>query len=191
MANKIRAFDIVLMPPEKIAWQAQLVSRRLAKKGGLFTLDGANYFPHITLYAGEFFERNIPKIETILYTLAWQTRSFAMTSLHYRQEEHGYVGVDYRKSKSANDLRKKIIDSVHPFCEYHKKRKKNEPGWCSAEEEFIPHLTFTKFEKYTPSALRGIKEFDFSFRASSIGLYYLGEYGTCRKLVQFFDLPPQ
>jgi hypothetical protein len=95
------------------------------------------------------------------------------------------VGVYYRKSKSIKELRERIIDAVHLFCEKCKMRKVS--GWCSAGEECIPHLTFTRLEQYTPSGLKGIKELDFSFQASTIGIFYLGTYGTCRKLVTYFD----
>ncbi len=186
MAKRTHAFDIVLFPPKEIAQKALAVSRILKKRGGLFVLDGVDYFPHVTVYAAEFSERNMPKIKTILEKLALQTRPFKMTSLHYRQEERGYVVADYRKSKSVQELREKIISAVHSFCEAHKNKK--ESARCRVAEEFVPHITFTKFLRYTPRALSGIKELDFSFRADAIGLYYLGEYGTCRKLVRSFNL---
>jgi len=49
-------------------------------------------------------------------------------------------------------------------------------------------LTFTKLEKIDKSALSKIGKFDFSFEADKIGLFYLGDYGTCRKLIEIFDL---
>ncbi len=185
MAKRTHAFDIVLFPPEEIAQKALAVSRILKKRGGLFVLDGVDYFPHVTLYAAEFSERNLPKIKKVLEKIASQTRSFKMTSLRYRQEERGYVVVDHRKSKSVQELREKIIAGVHSFCEAHKNKK--EPVRCRIAEEFVPHITFTKFAQYNPLALKGIKELDFSFRADAIGIYYLGEYGTCRKLVKVFE----
>lgn len=177
MTKKTHAFDIVLIPSKEVCSKAMAVSRQLEKRGGLFTLDGVKYFPHITLFATEFSEKNIPTIEKNVRGIALQTRPFKMTSLRYRQEGHGYVGVDYRKSKSIKGLREKIIDSLHSVCEKCKRRK-----------EFIPHLTFTKFEHYTPSALSRIEERDFSFQASAIGIFYLGTYGTCRKLVNLFEM---
>jgi hypothetical protein len=89
MVKKIHAFDIVLIPPKDICRKAVFVSKQLQKKGGLFTLDGIHYFPHITLLAAEFSQDTMPAIKKILEKIAHQTRPFKMAPLQYRQEDRG------------------------------------------------------------------------------------------------------
>jgi len=61
-------------------------------------------------------------------------------------------------------------------------------GYRSVGANFFPHLTFSKLEKFDKSALSNIDKSNFSFKVNKIGFFYLGDYGTCRKLIEIFDL---
>ncbi len=198
-----KSFNIVIYPPSNISKRAIAISRNLKKNGGLFVLDGKKYFPHITIYMTEFPVKNIPKIRKILRGFATKTKSFRTTSLKYRQNEDGYIDVNYRKSKEIMELQKKIISLLNPLregllrpkdearkSEFGKEQQRNimRYGYRSVGKEFFPHLTFTKLEKFDKPALSKIEKSNFSFDADKIGFFYLGDYGTCRKLIEIFDL---
>ena len=200
---KSKSFNIVIYPPKNISKKAINVSKTLKKKGGLFVLDGKNYFPHITIYMTEFPVKHISKIRKTLRELAAKTKPFRATSLKYRQSEDGYIDIDYRKSREMKELQKKIVFLLNPLregllrpkdkarmSELSKVQQRNimRYGYRSVGKEFFPHLTFTKLEKFDKLALSKIEKSNFSFDIDKIGLFYLGDYGTCRKLIEIFDL---
>ena len=198
-----KSFSIVIYPPKEISQRAIAVSKKLEKKNGLFILDGKNYFPHITIYMTEFPVKNVPKIRKVLRNFVTKAKPFRAASLKYRQSEDGYIDVSYKKSKEMKKLQKKILtllnplreDLLRPKEEAHiselsvaQQRNIKHYGYRGVGKEFFPHLTFTKLKKFNGSVLMKIEKSNFSFYANKIGLFYLGDYGTCRKLIEIFDL---
>ena len=112
---KSKSFNVVIYPQEEISRKAISVSKKLKTEGGLFVLDGKNYFPHITIYMTEFPVKNIPRIRKILRELAAKTKPFRITSLKYRENSDAYIDVDYRKNKNIKELQKKIIALLNPL----------------------------------------------------------------------------
>jgi 2'-5' RNA ligase len=203
MKIKSKSFNIVIYPPTDIAAKAIKISKTFKKKGSSFVLDGKNYFPHITIYMTEFPLKNIPVIKKLLKEFVLGLKSFQITASGYRQNKDGYIDVSYKKTKSIKELQKKLITLLNPLREGRLRSKDKEKmkeyrrshqkkiklyGYRSVGAEFYPHLTFTKLEQFNESALPKIKEGSFSFKVNKIGLFYLGEYGTCRKLIKIFDL---
>ncbi len=198
-----KSFNIVIYPPVDISKKAISISKKLEEKGGLFVLNGKKYFPHITVYMAEFPVKNIPKIRKMLRDFAVKTKPFRITSSKYRQVEDGYIDVSYKKSKDIEELQKKIIALLNHLREgllrlkdearmneYNKAQQHNIKlyGYRSVGEEFFPHLTFTKLEKFDKSAFLNIGKLNFSFKVDKIGFFHLGDYGTCHKLIEIFDL---
>ncbi len=198
-----KSFNIVIYPPKEVLQKTMTVSKKLKKKKGLFVLDGKNYFPHITIYMTQFPVKNVQKVRKILRDLTAKTKPFCVTSLKYRQSGDGYIDVDYKKSKEIKDLQKKMIAFLNPLREgllrpedevsmsgLDKAQRRNikHYGYRSVGTEFFPHITFTKLEKFDKSALSKIEKLNFSFDVDKIGFFYLGEYGTCCKLIEIFDL---
>lgn len=200
---KNKPFNIVILPPEEIAKKAMAVSKKLKKKGGLFVLDDKNYFSHITIYAAEFPIKNMPKIKSVLRDFAARTKPFRAASLKYRQNVEGYVDVSYRRSKQMKKLQADIISLINPLRERtlrpkdaarldslsgRQRRNLKRYGTRNIGEDYFPHITFTRLAKFDKSALAVIKKADFSFEVRKLGFFYLGENGTCRKLIATFDL---
>ena len=198
-----KSFNIVIYPPREISQKAIAVSKKLKQKGGLFVLDGKNYFPHITIYMTEFPVKNVSKIRKALRDFAAKTKPFRATSLKYRESADGYIDVDYKKSKEIKNLQKKILALLNPLRENllrpkdaarmselskAQQRSIKRYGYRSVGAEFFPHITFTKLEKFDKSALSKVEKSNFSFDVDKIGFFYLGEYGTCCKLIEIFDL---
>ncbi len=151
----------------------------------------------------EFPLKNVTKVRKLLKQFAVKTKPFEIRSSKYRQNTDGYVDVDYKKSKNINEFQKKIIKLLNPLregqmrekdkariSEMTKAEQKNLKlyGYCSVGDKFFPHLTFSKLEKFNKSALLNIDKLNFSFKVDKIGFFYLGDYGTCRKLIEIFDL---
>jgi hypothetical protein len=200
---KSKAFSIVIYPPAEISKKAINISKKLKKKKASFVLDGKNYFPHITLYMAEFPLKNIIKARKLLKQFAIKTKQFEMKPLKCRQSKGGYIDIEYRKSKQIKELHRNVIKLLNPLREgllkesdkewiskSSKIQQKNIKlfGYSDVGSEFFPHLTFTKLEKFNKSAILGINKSDFSFKVDKIGFAYLGDYGTCRKLIEIFDL---
>lgn len=203
MKAKTKPFNIVIYPPDEIFKRAISVSKKLINRKSLFVLDGKNYFPHITLYMTEFPLKNIVKVRKSLKHFAAKTKQFEIISSKYRQNREGYIDVDYKRSKNIDRLQKEVIKLLNPLREGRMREKDtariNEMtkveqknlkcyGYRSVGDNFFPHLTFSKLEKFDKLALSGVKKSNFSFRVDKIGFFYLGDYGTCRKLIEFFDL---
>ncbi len=203
MKKKIEFFNIVIYPPAEVSKRAIIVSKELKKKNSLYVLDDKNYFPHITLYMAAFPLKNIRKVKELLKQFAPKIKSFKITSSKYRQNIDGYIDVVYKKSKNINELQKKIINLLNPLregqmiendevqiSEMTKAEQNNLKfyGFRRIGGHFFPHLTFSKLEKFDKSALSYIDKLNFSFKVNKIGFFYLGDYGTCRKLIEIFDL---
>jgi len=203
MNAKTKPFNVAIYPPAEISKRVIAISKKLKNKNGLFVLDGKNYFPHITLYMTEFPLKNMVKIKKLLKQFAVKTKPFEISSSKYRQNTDGYIDIDYKKSKNINEFQKKIIKLLNPLregqirekdkariSEMTKAEQKNLKlyGYRSVGDKFFPHLTFSKLEKFDKSALLNIDKSNFSFKVNKIGFFYLGDYGTCHKLIEIFDL---
>lgn len=69
-------------------------------------------------------------------------------------------------------------------------QKKNilQYGYRSVGQSYTPHLTFTRVRNPQRKVRLATPPQKFSFTASKIGLFYLGQHGTCRKEVMKFNL---
>lgn len=200
---KSKPFNIAIYPPVEISKKAIGVSKKLKNKNSLFVLDGKNYFPHITLYMTEFPLKNVAKIRKLLKQFAAKTKPFGINSSKYRQNKDGYIDVAYRRSKNIDEFQKKVIKLLNPLreglmrekdkarmSEMTKAEQKNLKlyGYRSVSGNYFPHLSFTKLEKFDKSALSHIDKSNFSFKVGRIGFFYRGDYGTCRKLIEIYNL---
>ena len=196
---KSESFNVAVCPPPEISQKAVNVSEKLKKKGGLFVLDGKNYFPHITIYMAQFPMHNVPNMRRILGECALKTKPFRVSASRYRQSSDGWIDVVYRQSKNIKAFQKNIIACLNPLREglllprdearmskFGRTEQRNikRYGYRSIGAEFFPHLTFTKLEKFDVSAFPSIGKSVFSFEVDRISLFCLGDYGTCRKVVE-------
>jgi 2'-5' RNA ligase len=197
------SLNIVIYPPKEINQKAIAISKQLKKNGNLFILDDLNYFPHVSIYSSDFPLRNIPKIRKALRDFAAETKPFRLTSIKNRQNKKGFVDVVYRRSRGVRELQKNIIALLNPLREgllrprdearmsqlrEVERRNVRRYGYRSVGSEFFPHVTFTRLEKYDKSAFSKIEKSNFSFNVEEMGLFYLGQHGTCRKLIEIFKL---
>ncbi len=202
MEKRSKSLNIAICPPAAISQKAISISKKLKNKGGLFVLNRTNRFPHITLYMTEFPLRNVARVKNLLRQTASKTKPFLIKAVKYRQHKNGYIDISFRKSNRVKRLQERIIKLLNPLrkglirekdkAEIQKLGKIQQKniklyGYRGAGAEFRPHLTFTKLAKLDKPVFAGVKTQDFSFIVTQLGLFYLGDYGTCRKTVSKFD----
>lgn len=182
-ARKLRAegylretrYDIVVYPPAPIRAQALAINKKLVAKGGLFSLGTKTCVPHITVYVARFGAAEMKGVQKTLKDLAARTPAFKASSTGY-WNDGPWAHMRYKKDAALVRLRHAIIQAMQAHHPYDKNRF------------FVPHITLTKFEHLPPRVFDDLPSTDMSFTATHIGLFELGEYGTCKKQVAIFPL---
>ncbi len=161
------------------------------------------YSTHITLYMAAFPLKNIPFIKNSLKQIATRMESFRIDSLKYRENKDGYIDVSFKRSGAIVALQEDVVRALNPLREGLIRKKERERlrhlaglparnirqyGYRNVFREFTPHLTLTKLRAYKKGALKALPPRSFSFPVKEIGIFYLGEYGSCKKLVAKFKL---
>ena len=197
-----QSFNIAIIPPKVTADRAIAVSKVFQDRGGLFVLDGIANHPHITLYIAQLPLSNLKLVtDTLAAVLALQP-TFSLHSIGYRNNTYAFIDVAYENSdlvklqaqliSNLNSLREGIPlpypDEELSNMSDAERRNVELYGTRSVGETYHPHLTFTVLPQYQETALEGIESQDFSFIVARVGLFRLGEYGTCRQLLHTFEL---
>jgi len=203
MKQSLQRYNIVLYPPADVRRKAVLVSRKLREKKILFVLDDKTLIPHVTLYPVAFSQKDLPRVKALLKQIAAEAVPFQIISSTYRSDKGGYVNVGYKKSTRLHALQKQIITQVnqllHGRIKYPGKLRTNSMSMAEREaykrygykhvgRSYYPHVTFTKFDTFRPTAFSGIPLERFSFKTDRIALCAMGEYGTCTGLIETFPV---
>lgn len=198
-----KRYDIVIMPPPDIAAQAVAVSRALVPRETFFVLDDQELHPHISLYHVPLRAEQLPMVIAALQTLAASTEPFVLQQATYYPDQGVWVGVRYVADQAILNLHTAVIAATKEarvieddarykarWSDMTPKERENlkSCGWAHAYTLYLPHLTFTKLTQPQSDVWAHLPQPDFSFRADHIGLYELGENGTCTRLVADFWL---
>jgi hypothetical protein len=126
-----------------------------------------------------------------------------LSTTHYGGKR-GYINASYETPAELSRLQEQIISGVNPLRDGltpeeetllktatgQKKENIEEYGYKSVGELFVPHLTLTRFIDPTtvaePDSLPPLSDFDGQF--SEIGLFEVGEHGTCIREIARFAL---
>jgi len=200
--------NIALKPPDEISKKAILLSQEIAKAHkAIFTLDGKNFFPHITVYAPEFSTSNINKIYVGIEEVAKNTEKFQLFYKEIEAQYNGYIVVHFDLSPAMKNLHKKILSRINPLrqghirakyltAEYQNKisqAKKNgisKYGFPRVLTAYNPHLSIIRLEdeKKACEVAKNIKWEIEQITIEQIGLYKTGKQGTCTELIKQFNL---
>ncbi len=192
------AIDIVLIPPPEI-WESAVLFNQQINEGvekPEIVFDGT-HFPHITLVQGCVNNEEIETIKTKIKEIVKSFTPFDLTADHMIKDENGFVSLEITQNEQLTDLHKRLLDSVRPH---------NKPiattslytdrgeianeltlrwitYWIEREHiEFQPHITLGKLHgklpEWTPK----------TFTTDIIGLYQLGNFCTCRKVLHQWTL---
>lgn len=194
------------MPSNKLAQNAIAVSGSLKSLDPIFTLEIGRYYPHLSLYMFELKVESIPKIEEILQKLAQNTNKVNVSATKFYLDEVanlGYIDAEYDVTNDMKNLQDQVVASVNPLRAGLRERDKakiadaeglvlknlQDYGYVAVGKLFRPHVTLTRFKKHTPEVLDmlpSINTFEGSFL--KIGLFEMGNNGTCIRQIATYDL---
>ncbi len=198
-------YNIVLLPNDDVAKKSIVVSGALSASESLFVLDGIGFHPHLSLYMVWLEESDLPEAIKRLGAISAQTSGVPLVASHY-YHEYGFIGVEYGRSAEVSDLQKTVLDSVSPIRDRVSEGGEDistltgvasenfrKYGYVTIGELFRPHITFTRLksertEDEIAPLMNTLPKDSASFDGlfSKIGLFELGENGTCiRKVAEF------
>ncbi len=194
-------YNVALIPSEVVGIHAIEMSQMFEGNGGMFTLDSAHTYPHVSLYHVPLDpEKEEEVIQVLRETLAG-IQPMPLKQSEYRSTSRGFVNVGYEKNESLMNLHRAVLQSLEPFWAREigeeEKNEERSPeqqasmsryGWHAADTLFDPHLTFSRLEEPNPERVTDMKSQNFSFVSDLVGLFELGEHGTCTRCLAIFEL---
>ncbi len=200
-----KSYDVVIEVGEEVAAIARSVSEFLAtQKEVCFTLDTTKHVPHVTLYHVSLEETQLPSVLAALSEVASALSFFPIHQTEYQLGDGRWVSMRYEREEFIQKLHNLVLEVVgklrvkeegtqqtEEWSDRSPERQENLELYGASEIRslYIPHLTLTRLvEKSDMDILDSLPGLDFSFTASAIALYELGEYGTCHSLLGIFPL---
>lgn len=212
--DKYVRLDIAIIPSREVAEAVIGLSEKLSGNGKPgFVLDGKDFIPHITCYSPEFPSRNKKKIFQRLSKLTSNLKKFEITFKGLKiTEEDNYCGVvvSIAKDEKIDKLHRLIIKKLNPLREGHLREKYKDPeyikkfphakrelmekillevGYPRVLEAYRPHISIIAYQKDVTKKEIKLPKFNLkNMKVSEVGLFTMGEYGTCNKLIHKFEL---
>jgi 2'-5' RNA ligase len=197
------ACDVVLIPEDTIANRAIEISKSLEKEGTLFTLGKNGCQPHVSIYMLQLKVSDLEKVAELLKNIAQKTAKFNLEATRYF-EVMQYIDAECQKTVALETLQSNVIGTLNPFrdgmrendrarmeqAESLAKEYFEKYGTKSVFDFFRPHLTFTRFKSEQTKAQdllpKDISQFSGAF--THLGLFEMGENGTCIRKIAAFEL---
>lgn len=197
------AYDIVLLPDGETAAKTIAQSKKIqVGNDALFELGEDVCVPHNSLYMTQLTQVGLQKALEVLENIAQNTPTLVATATNYFQA-FGYIDVEYERTSQLAALQMAVIDAVNPLRDGMRKKDQEHLeaatgkvlenlkayGYQGAGELFRPHITFTRFN--TQQAIKTndfppLSDFNGSF--VKIGIFEMGDNGTCARKVAIFSL---
>lgn len=195
--------DIVILPTTDLARRAIVTSQQFAQQHDtLFTLQEKTFVPHASLYMTQLKVSDLDKVKELLSDIAARTSLLTPTTTGYDQAE-GYIDADYERTDELADLQMAVIDAINPIRDGMREKDKarmltatgearenlEKYGYRGVGKLFRPHLTLTRFTNGEPidtATLPDSHQFDGQF--VELGLFEMGDNGTCARLIATFNL---
>ncbi|MFA9261960.1 MAG: 2'-5' RNA ligase family protein [Undibacterium sp.] len=199
----VQKYNVAIIPPEAVRERAIEMSEWIAAEGSRFVLDDENPYPHISLYHVALDVDRVPLVITALTAGLESVRPFFLRQGPYRAVEDEWIDVSYDRYEDVMRLHTAVIEAVGDLRANQGTEKDREDfaslsenqrgsllrtGWTEAFERYVPHLTFSRLNKKDAGIISKLPFEDFGFYVDRIGLYEMGEHGTCTRLVHEFSL---
>ena len=198
--------DVVLLPNDELGQKAIYASQLLKTYNSFFTLEIGKFYPHMSLYMLQLNEDDIRKIEVELSKISNDFHVFIAKATTYSLGEGfgvGYVDPEYEATVELHDLQQKVIEVINPLrsgmresdiakmqdATGIKLENLQKYGYPAIGKLFRPHITLTRLKEHRAEVLDVLPEintFDGTF--DRIGLFVMGENGTCIKKISEFSL---
>lgn len=194
--------DVVILPSEELAEKAIVASKLLETHGSLFTLEIGKYFPHASLYMLQLKEADLERVQEVLAGIAAEFDAPSLSAEGFYQAER-FVDVEYGKNEQLARLQQQVIAALNPIRDGMRAKDKarmleatglalanfEQYGYKPVGELFRPHITFTRLSEEKADAemvLPALNGFDGTF--TRIGLFEMGDNGTCVRQIATWDL---
>jgi hypothetical protein len=174
-------------------------------------LDDATLFGHLSMYMGSFEPDAVPAAVAVLTDLAAGTPPLELTAERYLQDvEQGMIEVAYRPTPAVCGLQERIVAGFNPLrsgLRYadpvgrvlgewlpstagETRANLDRYGYDEIGGLFRPHITFTRFRRRDLRIDLGTlpPAGGFSGMFGRLGLYEMGQHGTCTRRVGEVDL---
>jgi hypothetical protein len=205
MQSQSTSLNVVIVPPSNISNQAIELSDIVSGWDTYFKLSESGPFPHISLYQAEFPVANIDAIRSKLLAYASAKRSFDISPISevYKLEDKDFFEVQYLPTDELYELHKDILELLNPlrqgllrsrdkerFAKLSPDLQKNLEDWGYrlTGSAFRPHLTLARLRDPENVSNASLPKKDFNFQVSQIGLFELGDHGTCVKMIETYKL---
>ena len=192
--------DVVMIPDEEVTNRFVSLSEQLGENETYFTLKEGEYYPHASLYILQLDMSKINEIKERLLSVAEHSSKVILTPKEYHQE-WGYVNVEYDREAIVDQLQMDIVHALNPIRDGLRQNDIDRLpeavglereniltyGYRSVGEKFAPHITITRFTNRKDIDLTKLPDLStMNATFSRIGLFEMGENGTCvRKLAEF------
>lgn len=199
-----KLLNIVFTLPEKVSRSAVSLSGKIKTETRVnFTLHQSTNVPHITVYQLIIPDRNLDRLIKILEDLALKLppQNFRFAGF---EEHSGYLSVQLDLPPRVKLFQEEVVKSVNFLREgrsligeeealnYPESQRKNiaEYGFDNLLDFYNPHITITCLSdpEKAKRFISGLNWTENEFSCSAIGLYSLGEFGTCKELIREFKL---
>ncbi len=171
-----------------------------------YVLDGRNIHPHITIYSPEFPSRNLDRLLAEIESVVKRNSEFSVT-FDDPVTEDSYIVVKLKDSPDHKALHMDVLTAANPLREgvlrkkymdeellagldHNARRNISKYGYDKVRDNYPRHISIIKYsenetaEKQISSLEWGIRE----MKVQNIGVFEMGPFGTCTKLVSSFHL---
>lgn len=200
----VKKYDVVIIPSPEVASRACEMSERIGSRYSTsFALDDVLRVPHLSLYHFAIEEQTLPEVIKRLGVIATSREIFMLRATGYDVANVPWLQILYERDEPLAKLHQDVLEKVAPLCakgshdqredwsDMSPARQENLElyGWSEARSLYRPHITLTRFaETVSVEEIEQLPLGEYSFRATTVGLYELGEYGTCHNLLASFTL---
>ena len=197
--------DVVILPCTVLADNAVAASQTLQQFDSLFVLKDGEYFPHASLYMLQLKVEDLPEVEEVLAAIANVTMALELQACRY-DHATGFIDAEYEKAPALVHLQRDVIKALNPIRDGMRKkdieRMQNAQGLALENfqaygykyvgELFRPHMTLTRLKEDNPKALEVLHQFStFNGVFTRLGLFEMGDNGTCVREIKTFDFLSQ
>jgi len=114
--------NIIILPDEKVKQTSIELSRKLTSKyDTYFSLDGARYHPHITIYQLQFPDKNFDKLNTLIREIASATKPITVqlgAIIHCAEyPNNGFVSWNCEYNHNLIDLQRRVLEIANSLRE--------------------------------------------------------------------------
>lgn len=201
----VKRYDVVIIPTPEVARAACELSQLVASRyDTCFILNDTNQVPHLSLYHFAAHEEKLSDIIEALGERFASQEAFMLQAVGYDRDNMPWLQALYERSEHLSNLHESVLEAVAPFHEKRKNYNQTEEwstmslvrkenleryGWSEAGSLYKPHITLTRFdEAIDQDNIPPFPASMTSFMVTKLGLYELGDYGTCHNLLAQFNL---